>query len=110
MEYRQLGRSGLRVSVIGLGGNTFGRYTDEERTAAIVSKAIEVGINFFDTADVYTEGESERILGLAATSNGNSSHCWKPRRLAWLSGVLWPGLAVRQVQSRQPEAGGFSSQ
>ena len=65
MEYRQLGRSGLRVSVIGLGGNTFGRYADEARTAAIVRQAMESGINFFDTANIYNGGLSEEYLGKA---------------------------------------------
>ncbi|HLJ79833.1 MAG TPA: aldo/keto reductase [Ktedonobacterales bacterium] len=65
MEYRQLGRSGLRVSVIGLGGNTFGRYADEERTAQIVHQALDQGINFIDTANVYGTGASEELLGRA---------------------------------------------
>ncbi|HEX6796335.1 MAG TPA: aldo/keto reductase [Ktedonobacterales bacterium] len=65
MEYRQLGTSGLRVSVIGLGGNTFGRYVDEAGTAAIVTAALEAGINFFDTADIYSQGVSEEYLGRA---------------------------------------------
>ncbi|HZC06883.1 MAG TPA: aldo/keto reductase [Ktedonobacterales bacterium] len=65
MEYRRLGASGLRVSVIGLGGNTFGRYVDERGTAEIVAAAFDAGINFFDTADVYGAGVSERYLGAA---------------------------------------------
>ncbi|HKT40468.1 MAG TPA: aldo/keto reductase [Ktedonobacterales bacterium] len=65
MEYRRLGKSGLRVSVIGLGGNTFGRYADERQTAAIVQQAIESGINMIDTADVYGHGASEELLGKA---------------------------------------------
>lgn len=65
MEYRQLGTSGLRVSVIGLGGNTFGRYADEQQTAAIVRQALESGINMIDTADVYGNGVSEELLGKA---------------------------------------------
>ena len=65
MEYRRLGASGLRVSVIGLGGNTFGRYTDAEGTAGIVSAALDVGINFFDTANIYNAGVSEEHLGRA---------------------------------------------
>ncbi len=68
MEYRQLGKAGLRVSVIGLGGNTFGRYVDEAGTAAIVTAALEAGINFFDTADVYNQGASEEYLGRAIRS------------------------------------------
>lgn len=65
MEYRQLGASGLRVSVIGLGGNTFGRYADEQRTAAIVRQALDSGINVIDTADIYGNGVSETLLGKA---------------------------------------------
>jgi aryl-alcohol dehydrogenase-like predicted oxidoreductase len=65
MEYRQLGRSGLRVSLLGLGGNTFGRYTDEASTTAIVSQALDLGVTFFDTADVYNAGASEELLGKA---------------------------------------------
>ncbi|HKW22518.1 MAG TPA: aldo/keto reductase [Ktedonobacterales bacterium] len=65
MEYRQLGASGLRVSVIGLGGNTFGRYADQQQTTAIVRQAIESGINIIDTADTYGHGVSEELLGNA---------------------------------------------
>jgi aryl-alcohol dehydrogenase-like predicted oxidoreductase len=65
MEYRQLGRSGLRVSVIGLGGNTFGRYADAERTAAIIGRALDLGVNLVDTADVYNAGQSEEFVGRA---------------------------------------------
>ncbi|HEU0028584.1 MAG TPA: aldo/keto reductase [Ktedonobacterales bacterium] len=65
MEYRRLGASGLRVSVIGLGGNTFGRYTDAQETERIVSAALDAGINFFDTANIYSGGVSEEHLGRA---------------------------------------------
>lgn len=65
MEYRRLGGSGLRVSVIGLGGNTFGRYADEAQTARIVHQALDLGINFIDTANVYNTGASEELLGKA---------------------------------------------
>jgi aryl-alcohol dehydrogenase-like predicted oxidoreductase len=65
MEYRTLGRSGVRVSVIGLGGNTFGRFADAAGTARIVARALELGINFIDTADIYGAGQSETLLGSA---------------------------------------------
>ncbi|HLZ21485.1 MAG TPA: aldo/keto reductase [Ktedonobacterales bacterium] len=68
MEYRQLGRSGLRVSVIGLGGNTFGRYADEDRTAHIINQALDLGINFIDTANIYSAGVSEEFVGKAIHS------------------------------------------
>lgn len=65
MDYRRLGRSGMRVSVIGLGGNTFGRYADERQTANIIGAALDAGINFFDTADIYNGGASEQFIGAA---------------------------------------------
>ena len=64
MEYRNLGRSGLQVSVVGLGCNNFGRRTDLEGTRAVVNKALDLGINLLDTADVYGgAGMSEQFLG-----------------------------------------------
>ena len=65
MEYRQLGSSGLRVSVIGLGGNTFGRYADADMTERIIARAIELGVNLLDTADIYGKGQSEELVGRA---------------------------------------------
>jgi aryl-alcohol dehydrogenase-like predicted oxidoreductase len=70
VEYRKLGASGIEVSVIGLGCFAFGggAYwgTHSQKDAdAVVAAAIERGVNFFDTAEVYNAGESERSLGLA---------------------------------------------
>ena len=65
MEYRQLGGSGTRVSAVGLGGNTFGRYCDEAQTAAVIHRALDLGINHVDTADVYSRGVSEQHVGKA---------------------------------------------
>ena len=53
MEYRQLGDSGLTVSVVGLGCNNFGGRIDATRTDAVVNAAVDAGITLFDTADVY---------------------------------------------------------
>src|ERR1700760_3786145 len=69
MDYRNLGTSGLRVSAVGLGGNNFGRAgtvsVTQEGTDAVVGAALEAGINFIDTADVYGAeyGASEALLG-----------------------------------------------
>ncbi len=63
MEYRRLGNSGLMVSEIGLGGNNFGWWADEPASAAVINQAIDTGINFIDTADVYDRGHSEEIIG-----------------------------------------------
>jgi aryl-alcohol dehydrogenase-like predicted oxidoreductase len=63
MEYRNLGRSGLKVSALGLGGNTFGWYIDEPSSEAVINHALELGINFIDTADMYDTGRSEEYIG-----------------------------------------------
>lgn len=65
MEYRQLGRSGLKVSAIGLGGNTFGNGADEAQTGRIINHALDIGVNFIDTADIYSRGVSETFVGKA---------------------------------------------
>ena len=65
MHYRQLGRSGLKISPICLGTMMFGGRTDEPTSARIIAKARDQGINFIDTADVYNNGESERVTGRA---------------------------------------------
>lgn len=63
IEYRNLGTSDLAVSVVGLGCNNFGRRLDLDRTREVVEAALAEGITFFDTADVYGDGQSERFLG-----------------------------------------------
>ena len=65
MEYRSLGSSGLKVSLVGIGCNNFGRRCDQQQTAKIVHCALDQGINFFDTADMYAGGLSEQYLGQA---------------------------------------------
>jgi aryl-alcohol dehydrogenase-like predicted oxidoreductase len=63
MHYRQLGRSNLRVSALCLGTMMFADQTSREEAAAILADARERGVNFVDTADVYSSGGSERMLG-----------------------------------------------
>ncbi len=74
MEYRQLGRSGLKVPVLCFGAATFGGAneffrawgsTDVQEATRLVDICMEAGVNFFDTADIYSEGVSEEILGKA---------------------------------------------
>ncbi len=65
MEYRQLGNSGVRVSVIGMGTNQFGRKVDQAGVNDVIDAAQDMGINFIDTADVYTGSDSETTLGHA---------------------------------------------
>lgn len=63
MEYRQLGRSDLKVSAIGLGAVTFSREIDEATAFAIIDYALERGINLIDTAEAYNKGGSETVVG-----------------------------------------------
>ena len=70
MEYRKLGHSGLIVSAVALGSMQFGRgmnmgNLDQDATSEMVKFALDQGINFIDTADVYSRGESETLIGHA---------------------------------------------
>jgi aryl-alcohol dehydrogenase-like predicted oxidoreductase len=74
VEYRRLGDSDLRVSEICLGTwTTFGGSLDETAAAALVDAAFDHGVNFFDTANVYSEGRSEEVLGRALAGRPRDS-------------------------------------
>ena len=76
MKYRLLGRTGLKVSELCLGTMTFGdnffniAVVDQAGANQMVARCLEAGINFFDTADVYSYGQSETILGQALKDSG----------------------------------------
>jgi aryl-alcohol dehydrogenase-like predicted oxidoreductase len=70
MEYRPLGRTGVQVTSLCLGCMMFGRRTAADESIAIIDRALDVGINFFDTANVYARGQSEEITGTALKRNG----------------------------------------
>ncbi len=81
MEFRQLGRSGLKVPVLSFGTGTFGGKgeffaawgnSDVAEASRLVDICLEAGVNFFDTADVYSQGASEEILGKAIAGRRNS--------------------------------------
>ena len=93
MQYRQLGRSGLKISPICLGTMMFGGPTDEATSSRIVAKAREAGINFIDSADAYNGGKSEEVVGRAISN----------RRSNWI-------LATKcgNVMTRKPHDGGLS--
>jgi aryl-alcohol dehydrogenase-like predicted oxidoreductase len=65
MEYRTLGRTGLQISPLCLGGWNFGEATPESEAIRMIHKALDAGINLIDTADLYAKGEGERIVGKA---------------------------------------------
>ncbi len=89
MEYRTLGRSGLRVSPLCLGTMNFGGPTDEPTARRIIASAAVSGVNFIDTADGYTNGRSEEIVGQAIG----------PKRDEWV-------LATKFANTRAPDANG----
>ena len=93
MDYIRLGDSGLTVSPICLGAMMFGDRTDQATSASIVDKARDAGINFIDTADVYSKGASERIVGAAI----------KAHRREWILATK-----VANVMTKKPHDGGLS--
>jgi aryl-alcohol dehydrogenase-like predicted oxidoreductase len=101
MEYRSLGRSGLQVSVVGLGCNNLGRQVDAETTEAIVNKCLDEGITFFDTADVYGEnrgeGMSEVYLGRALKGHRHDVVIASKGGVAMDEGPYWRGGSRRYL-------------
>ncbi|MBM7660132.1 voltage-dependent potassium channel beta subunit [Bacillus mesophilus] len=84
MEYRRLGRTGLKVSEISLGSwLTYGNSTEKDTAAAVIDKAYELGINSFDTANVYVTGEAEKIVGEALAKYPRESYVLATK-------VFWP--------------------
>ena len=80
MEYRRLGRTGIQVSPLCLGAMMFGGWgePDHKTSIATIHAALDAGINFIDTADVYSQGESEIIVGKALA--GGRATAWCSRR------------------------------
>lgn len=69
MQYNNLGHSGLKVSAIGLGTNQFGGKVDQQTVNDLLAAALDAGINFIDTADIYQKGRSEETIGQAIKGN-----------------------------------------
>ncbi|HET90032.1 MAG TPA: aldo/keto reductase [Chloroflexi bacterium] len=86
MEYRRLGQAGLKVSEIGLGAwLTFGDAVDRETAQVCIKAAVESGVNFLDNADVYANGEAERVMGEVIRNLG-----LRRQDLVISSKVFWP--------------------
>lgn len=84
MEYRRLGNTGLKVSEISLGSwLTYGGYVEEQSATASIDKAYDLGINFFDTANVYMRGEAEIVVGKALKKYQRDSYVLATK-------VFWP--------------------
>ena len=134
MQYTTLGRTGLRVSVAGLGTGGFSRLglkagKTEDESARLIHEAFDLGINFIDTADVYSAGLSEEILGRALGADRDEvlapdfhsrhvlRHCGSCISLGELKGgghfdALWPWppevaapVAAQQVRGGLPMPG-----
>ena len=98
MEYKHLGRSGLQVSAVGLGCNNFGRRCDQQETAAVVDKAIELGVTLFDTADIYgPRGLSEEYLGAALKGRRRDVVIATKFMGPMGEGPLWGGASRRYI-------------
>ena len=70
MDYRVLGRTGVKMSPLCLGGDNFLNPTSEEESVRLIQRALDGGINFIDTSNSYMQGESERIIGAALKASG----------------------------------------
>ncbi len=98
MEYRNLGRSGLQVSAVGLGCNNFGMRIDAAQSAEVVHKALDLGITLFDTADIYGgRGKSEEMLGAALAGHRRNAVIATKFAGPMGDGPLWSGASRRYV-------------
>jgi voltage-dependent potassium channel beta subunit len=100
MEYRRLGRSGLKVSVFSFGSwVTFGSQLDVSYAASCLKEARDAGVNFFDNAEAYAGGESEKIMGEAIRKLGWARHEYVvSTKLFW---GLYPDVNMRNTLNRK---------
>ncbi len=100
MEYRRLGRSGLKVSVLSFGSwVTFGPQLDGDLAARCLETAYDAGVNFFDNAEAYAGGESERIMGQAIAKLGWPRHSYViSTKLFW---GIHDGVNMRNTLNRK---------
>ncbi len=97
MEYRTLGKSGLQVSVVGLGCNNFGGRVDAAGTADVIDKCIDMGITLFDTADIYGRGKSEEFMGPALKPHRRNIVIATKAAANMGEGPYWSGLSRKYL-------------
>jgi aryl-alcohol dehydrogenase-like predicted oxidoreductase len=98
VEYRNLGNSGLQVSVVGLGCNNFGGRIDAEGTATVINKCLDTGITFFDTADIYGgRGKSEEFMGPVLKPHRHNVVIATKSAGAMGEGPYWGGASRRYL-------------
>lgn len=107
MKYRRLGSTGLLVSAIGLGANNFGQMSPSqvaggnlslETATDILAAARDTGINFIDTSDLYSEGQSEEFIGQALKGYRNEVVIASKAGMKWASGVNSEGLTAAHLK------------
>jgi voltage-dependent potassium channel beta subunit len=92
MEYRYLGNSGLQVSALSYGAwVTFGSQVDENAARQLMRTAFDAGVNFFDNAEVYADGEAERLMGSALKRLG-----WQRSEYLVSTKIFWGGDGLNQ--------------
>lgn len=97
METRRLGSSDLEVSRVGLGCNNFGRRLDRMRSRRVLDTALDAGVTFFDTADIYGDGDSERFVGEALA--GRRDRVVLATKFGQDAGIPAPGGSREHVRS-----------
>ncbi len=108
MEYVRLGQTGLKVSRLCLGCMTYGEpdrgnhawTLAEGESRPFIRRALDLGINFFDTANVYSDGSSEEIVGRALKDFARATRsCWPPRCTAACAGRQRRGLSRKAIMT-----------
>jgi voltage-dependent potassium channel beta subunit len=102
MEYRHLGKTGLRVSEISLGSwLTYGGSVEDDSAVACIHKAFELGINFFDTANVYRRGEAEKVVGRALKGIDRDDYVLATKVYFWMDeGPNDHGLSRKHIMEQ----------
>ena len=110
MRYRIMGRTDLRVSEIGFGARRVGRNTDDQESIRAIHRAIDLGINFFDTADSYGDGHSEELFAqvlktrrheMVLSTKGGELYMAQPRRRSFEPDYITSALeaSLRRLQT-----------
>jgi len=97
VQYRTLGSSGLKVSVVGLGANNFGGRTDEARSIEVIQRSLDIGVTTIDTADVYSQGQSEEIIGRALRGQRHRAELLTKVRFPMGQGPHDQGLSRKHI-------------
>ncbi len=97
MHYRGVGNSGLKVSAVGLGANNFGGRTEETRSVEVIHRALDLGVTTIDTADVYSQGRSEEIIGRALQGRRHQAEILTKVRAQMGEGPHDKGLSRKHI-------------